>query len=245
MAKEPGLADQFFIDGVDLSGDVGAVDTISARSGVLSVRGINAAGEERILAHTDGEISFTSFFNDATSQQHLTLRDKSSGADRIATWFHGSGIGETAAALVAKQINYDPTRGADGSLTIATQCLGNLYGLDYCDQLTAGKRTDTGATNGTGYNNGGATALGLSAYLHVFSFTGTSVTVAVEQSSNDGGGDPYAAILTFTAATGVTKERKVTATLTTAVEQYLRVATTGTFNPATFAVAVCRYPYAL
>lgn len=247
MAKEAALADQLFISGYDLSSDVGAINRIACQSGVLDITAINVSGHERLLSHCDGEITFAHFFNDAASQEHAALKAKAAGADRVVCYFHGSGIGEVAAGMVAKQINYDLTRGQDGSLAGSTQCLANAKGLEYCTQLTAGKRTDTAATNGTSLDNAAATALGLSGYLQVFSVVGTSVTVAIEESSNDGAGDPFAAVLTFTvvAAGALGEERKVTATLTTAVERYLRVVTTGTFSSAVFAVAVNRNPHTL
>lgn len=245
MAKQAGLSDGLFVDGVDLTSDIGSVERIGAPTAVLDVTAINEAAHERIYALGDGEISFNHYFNDAAGQEYATLKAKASGADRIATWIHGSAIGNAAAALVAKETSYDFNRGADGSLAGPSQFLGNAKSLDYCEQLTAGKRTDTGATNGASHNFGAATATGLAAYLHVFSVTGTSVTVAIQSSSDDGAGDAYSTILTFaTVNAGATgKERKTLASLTTAVEQYLRVITTGTFNPATFCVVATRFPY--
>lgn len=244
MAKQGGLADQLFIAGVDLSGDVGSLSRIGTSSAPLDVTAINAAAHERILGLFDGEIAFDHFFNDATSQEHLTLRAVDA-ADRIVCYFHGSAIGNVAAGLVAKQINYDLTRGADGSLSGPTQCLGNAKGLDFCDQLTAGKRTDTTATNGSSRDNGAASTIGLAAYLQVFAFTGTSVTVALQESSDDAVGDPFAAVTggAFTAASAVGAQRIVTS-LTLAVERYLRVVTTGTFSNAVFAVCATRSPVA-
>lgn len=243
MAKQAGFADQLFVAGVDLSGDVGAITRIGAPSEVLDVTAINAEGHERIHTRFDGEINFNSFWNKAAGQQHLSLSPKVS-TDQIVTYFHGSTIGNAAAGLTAKQINYDPTRTADGGLTMASQFLANATGLDYCEMLTAGKRTDGAATNGASFQaiEAGATAFGLAVYLQVFAFTGTSVTVKVQQSSDDGGGDAFADLITFTAATGVTFERKGTAALTTSVEEYLRVVTTGTFSNAIFAVCATRYP---
>ena len=245
MAKQNGLGDLLFLDGYDLSGDVGAVDRIGFASGVLDVTAISSSGMERIHSHVDGEISFKQFFNDAAAAEHEVLKAKGSGANRIAAYFHGSTLGNVAAGLVAKQINYDWERPADGGLAGTTQLLGNAYGLEYCEQLTAGKRTDGSATNGTGVDGTAATAFGLAAYLQVFAFTGTSVTVTIQESSDNGGGDPYAAVTggAFAAATAIGAQRIVTA-LTLTVERYLRVVTTGTFSNAVFAVCATRYPYA-
>ena len=243
MAKGNGLGDLLFVQGFDLSGDVGVIDRLASPSGVLDITAINASGHERIHSHKDGEISFHAFFNDATDQEHLALRAKGADADRVVCYFRGSTIGNVAAGLTAKQINYDGDRGADGSLVFAVQCLGNGFGLDYGQQLTAGKRTDTTATNGTGQDFGAATALGLAAYLQVFTFAGTSFTPAIQESSDDAAGDPYAAVTggSFGAQSAVGASRIVT-TFSLAVERWLRVVTTGTFSNAVFAVLVSRYP---
>lgn len=138
---------------------------------------------------------------------------------------------------MAKQVNYDPTRAADGSLTIQVQAQSTDYGLQWGKQLTAGKRTDTAATNGTGVDFGAAWTNGLQAFLHVFSFTGTSVTVKLQESSDNGAGDAWADVTGggFTAATGRTAQRIAK---TGSGERYLRVVTTGTFSSAVFAVTV-------
>ena len=246
MAKQAGLGDLFFVDGVDLSGDVGAVQKIGAPSDPLDVTGINKSAHERIYGLYDGMIQFNSYFNDAVGAALATLKAKGSGADRIVTYMHGSTLGAGfAAQLVAKQLNYDGTRADDGALTFDAEAQGNGYGLEYADLLTAGKRTDTSATNGTGVDGGAASAAGLAATLQVFAFAGTSVTVAIEESSDNGGGDAFAAVTggAFAAASAVGAQRIVTS-LSLAVERYLRVVTTGTFSNAVFVVTVTRAPYA-
>lgn len=248
MAKESGLGDQLFIDGYDLSGDVGAVDRIGAPSQRLDVTGIDKSGHERILGTLDGEISFRHFFNDADDQEHEALKAKDSGADRVVCYFHGSAIGNMAAGLVAKQVTYDFERNADGSLSGPTQCLGNAKGLDYCEQLTAGKRTDTEATNGASLDGGAATSLGLAAYLQVFEFTGTDVTVTIQESSDDGSTDAFAGVTggAFSEVTGAQVAERIVTSLTQAVERYLRVVTTTSagFSNLVFAVCATRDPYA-
>ena len=254
MAKATGLGDLLFVDGYDLSGDVGAVQTISAPSNPLDVTGINKSALERIYGLADGLIEFSAFFNDAANQEHAVLKAKPAG-NRIVSYFKGSAIGNMAASLVAKQNTFDWTRGADGSLVGTIQCQGsNGAGLEYGGkggasgaaadgQLTAGKRTDTAATNGASLDCLAASALGLSAVLHVFAFTGTSVTVTIQESSDDAVGDPFAAVVggAFAAASAIGAERIVTS-LTLSIERYLRVVTTGTFTNAVFAVSFTRYP---
>ena len=149
---------------------------------------------------------------------------------------------QPSAATIAKQINYDPTRAADGSLTIAVQALSNAYGLEWGKQLTAGIRTDTGATNGTGVDSGAAGTVGLQAWLHVTAFTGTDVTIKLQESSDDGSGDAYADVTggAFTQVTSGPTSERIATSASQAVEQYLRVVTTttGGFSSLSFAVMV-------
>jgi len=64
---------------------------------------------------------------------------------------------------------------------------------------------------------------------------GRSCSVSIESATDDGGDDDCASLIHFTAATDRTAERK---TVTGAVEQYLRVSTSGTFSECSFAVAI-------
>lgn len=247
MTVTTGLGAQLFVDQYDLTGDVGAVDRMAMPSGILNFTNIGNSAMGRGYAHVDGALDFTSYFNDAASQDHVVLKAKSAGADRVVSFLLGSTIGNMGYGLVAKQINYDGTRGADGSLTFKTQCVANGYGGNYTQMLTAGKRTDTAATNGTSHDNTAATANGLVAYIHLFAFTGTSVTIKVQESSDNGGGDAFADVSGITSGALTTPQalRVATSSLTTSVERYLRVVTTGTFSNAVFAVHVSRFAYAI
>ncbi len=245
MAKQSGIGGQLFVAGYDLSGDVGNLTRIANPSALLDVTGIDKTGYERIYGLYDGAIEFQSFFNDASSQEHEVLKAKGSAADRVATYFQGSTLGNVAAGLVSKQVNYDGNRGQDGSLTYQVQCLGNGHGLDWCIQHTAGKRTDSSATNGTGVDGGAATSLGLAAYIEVFSLSSGTPTVKLQESSDNGAGDAWADVTggTFGVVTAPSAARIVTS-LSLSVERYLRVVTTGTFSNLVFAVCVTRFPYA-
>lgn len=240
MAKQSGLGDNLYISGYDLSGDTGSLSSIGGGPAVLDVTGIDKSGMERIGGVRDGRIEFTSWFNPSAGQEHVVLSTLPT-ADRLVTYMRGTTLGNPAAALMAKQINYDPTRGQDGSLSEGVSTLANGFGLEWGINLTAGKLQHTSATAGTSVDNGAASAFGLQAYLHVFSFTGTSCTVALQESSDDAVGDAFADVTAgvFTAATAIGSERIVTAG-DAAIERYLRINTTGTFSECTFAVVVVR-----
>lgn len=241
MAKQSGLGDALFIAGYDLSGDINALGNIGGGPATLETTGIDKSAMERIGGVRDGRLQMTSYFNPATDRSHLRLSTLPT-SDVIAAYFRGTALGGPSANIVAKQIGYDGTRGDDGSFTFTVEAQANSYGLEWGRSMTAGKRTDTTATNGSSVDLGtGSTAFGLQAYLHVFAFTGTSVTVKLQESSDNGAGDAWADVAggAFTAATGVTSERIATSGSQT-VERYLRVVTTGTFTSAVFAVSVIR-----
>lgn len=241
MAKQSGLGDALYIAGYDLSGDISAVNSIGGGPALLDVTGIDKSAFQRIGGLRDGRIDYTAFFNPAAGQAHPRLSTLPT-ADVIVSYYRGTALGGASANLVAKQLNYDGTRADDGAFTFAGQNQGNGYGLEWGTSLTAGKRTDTTATNGSSVDFGtGSTTFGLQAYLHVFAFTGTSVTVKLQESSDNGAGDAWADVTGggFTAATGITSQRIATASNLT-VERYLRVVTTGTFTNAVFAVSVNR-----
>ncbi|CAM5251007.1 hypothetical protein SGLAM104S_01634 [Streptomyces glaucescens] len=252
MAKRTGLAQAFYLGGYNLSGDTGAGNEIGGGlSGTQDVTGIDKSAYERKGLTRDGRLSWTAFFNPekasdnpgVTEDRAHTVLSSLPTTDRHMMWCTGTSIGSPTACMVGKQIDYNPSRGADGSLTISVSGQANGYGLEWGDLLTAGIRTDTTATNGSSLDLGtGSTTFGLQAYLHVFSFTGTSATIKLQESSDNGGADAWADVTggSFTAvSSGPTAERIQTGRTQT-VERYLRVATSGTFTSLRFAVAVIR-----
>lgn len=149
MAKQSGLGDGLLVDGINLSGDTGSLGRIGGGPNPLTITGIDKSAFERIGGQRDGGIEWSSWFNPASGAAHANLSTLPL-TNRMITYQRGTTLGSPAACLIGKQINYDPTRGDDGAMTIALQSLANGYGLEWGRQLTAGTRTDTGAANGTG-----------------------------------------------------------------------------------------------
>ncbi len=242
MAKETGLGAGLFVSGNDLSGDVGEVSGINGGNSPLIVTGIDKSAIERLGGPRDGNIDFQAFFNDATDQAHPVLSALPTG-DRIVTYYHRTAtIGDEAASLIGKQIDYDPTRGNDGSLTITTQAVANGFGLEWGESLTIGKRTDSGATAGGTLDYGatiGQTLFGAQGYLHVFAFTGTDCTITIEDSTSDFAAVTLMAFTEVSALGGAnTSERIETASRTETVDRFVRVTTTTSagFSNLVFAV---------
>lgn len=240
MTKQSGLGDNAYIAGYNLSGDITSLGRIGGGPAPWEVTGIDKSAVERIGLLRDGAIEYTAYFNPAAGQAHPRLSLLPT-TDVLMTYCRGTTLGSPAAGLVAKQIDYDGDRGDDGSFTFKVQALANAYGIEWGRQGTAGIRTDTTATDGASIDDAAASSFGLQAYLHVFAFTGTSVTVKLQESSNDGGGDAFADVTggAFAAASAIGTQRIATAG-GLAVERYLRVVTTGTFSNAQFAVLIVR-----
>lgn len=237
MAKRTGLGDRLYYNQYDLSGDVGAVQTMRASRAVQDVTGIDKDAVERLGVLPDGEMSFTAFWNDSASQSYPVLSALGT-ADVIGSYFAGTAIGNEAVSIKAKQVSLDVNRGQDGSLVLTTQLLGNGAPLDFGHQLTNGKQTFASSGTATKDDYGAATSYGASAYLHLLSIASGTATVKVQHSSDD---STYADLITFTASAAGTAERASTAAITTTVNRYLRVNVTGTFTNAVVAVNVVRY----
>ena len=246
MSKQSGLGDSFIVGGYDLSGTVNSVDQISGGPALLDVTVVRDSAHERIGGLRDGSMAFTSFA-DITAPPTPAFVDGIHllpVTDTIGMYLHGQALGNAAAAINAKQIDYDPTRGTDGSLTIKCQLQANGYGLEWGEQLTAGLRTDTTATAGTVVDDGAGTTFGAQAYLQVTALTGTDVTVKVQHCTTSGGS--YTDLITFAQTTAANTVQRVAVSNATTVNEFLKVTTvtSGGFTSATFAVVFVRNPAA-
>lgn len=240
MPKQSGLGDDLFIDGVRIGGDINSVGAVGGGPTVLDVTDITQSAIERRGAGRDGRIEFVSYFSpEVTGTAHSELASLPT-TDRLITYCRGMTLSAPAASTVAKQANYDLTRAQDGSLTFAVSAPATKYGVDWGELLTVGVRTDSAAvTGGAGVDYTATTEFGAQAFLHVTSFTGTSVTVKIQHSDDDGAGDPYADIagLTFAAVTASGSAERLQTDRDLAIKRYIRVVTSGTFTSASFIVA--------
>lgn len=244
MAKQGGLGQRLYWHGVNVSTDIQDVsDTGGGFTPLISTDITKFATAREIGGKRDARAGFNAFFNDATGAAHETLSALPT-TDVVLTWLMSTALGAPAFSLNGKQIDYAPNRDAEGSFLLASSSQGNAYGGEWGNSLTLGTRTDAGATNGTGVDFAAATDFGLTAYLHVEAFTGTDVTVKLQESSDNGVGDAWADVVGggFAQITGgaPTAQRIQTARDLT-VERYLRAVTvtTGGFSDLQFFVAVC------
>lgn len=237
MAKAAGMGARYFVDQYNLSGDTNSFGGINKGMATIEQPDITMSAMARAPGILDAGIQWVSFFNPSTGQAHPALRTPPR-VDRIVSYFHRAELGTPVATMVAKQTKYDPKRDNKGGLMVDVEALANAYWLDWGKALTAGERTDTTATNGTGVDFDAAHAFGLQASVHVTAFTGTNVTIKLQESSDNGSTDAWADVVGggFTTLTAVGKERIATSR-TLAVERYLRAVTSGTFTSVTFALS--------
>lgn len=199
MSKSSGLGMRLLVGGYDLSGDIQAIDQIHGGPAFLDVTDITQLARERIGGERDGSMGFTCYMNPARA--HPVLAALPTADELMTALMPPLALGSQAACCNAKQVNYDPTRGADGSLTMKVEGQGNGFGTEWGEQLTPGLRTDTTATNGATQDDGnsfaapGVPASGtpvtntspLPATVTVSGGTGTNVTInGVAQGTFDG-----------------------------------------------------------
>jgi hypothetical protein len=244
--KQGGLGQRLFVHGSDISTGVQDLSDTGGGFAPLSSTDITQFATAReIGGQRDGRLGMNTLFNPSAGAVHDVLSALPT-TDVILTWvFNVSALGANTFSLNAKQADYNATRAQEGSFLFATAAQGNQYGGEFGNTLTLGKRTDGAATNGSGVDFTAATDFGLTAYLHVVAFTGTDVTVKLQESSDNGVGDAWADVVGggFTQITGgaPTAQRIQTARDLT-VERYLRAVTvtTGGFSDLQFVVAVTK-----
>lgn len=181
--KQSGLGDQFFFGGYVLGGDVQELSMHGGNT-PIDVTDITQYAHSRLGGVRDGEIEWTSFFDNAVGAAHQALSPLTR-ADVTCGYLRGQAIGNPALCQQSLQLNYDPTRGTSGELTEKVTAQSDRYGQEWGVQLTAGTRTDTAATNGASWNRGASSAFGAQAYLNASALTGTDATVTIQHSPDN------------------------------------------------------------
>jgi hypothetical protein len=234
--KTTGLGDQLAVAGYLIGGDIQQL-SLHGGPALLDSTDITQSAHSRLGGLFDGGISATAFNDPAAGGEHAAFSPLSR-SDQIVTYFRGQAIGNPAFSLQSRQLNYDFTRAADGMLTEKVDEQLDQY-QEWGVQLTPGPRTDTGATNGTQYDNLASYAFGAQAYLHAVAFTGTDVTVTIQHSATSGSG--FTNLMSFSQITGgVPQAQRTSVSNSTTVDRYLRAITTtsGGFTSFEFLVAI-------
>jgi hypothetical protein len=237
MPKRTGLGMRLFVGGFDISGDINSLSRIGGGNTPLGMTDITQEAEAREGGTRSGSLEFLSYFNDASGRAHPVLRALPTGNVDVMCLV-GTSIGNAAACCRGKQINYDPNRQQSGELLFATEVQSSEFGIEWGEQLTAGRRTESTATNGASLDGTASSAHGLQAYLQTFALASGTPTIKIQDSAdNSAFADVTGAAFGTIAAN--TTERIATAAGST-VRRYVRVVTTGTFSGLDFAVSFVR-----
>jgi hypothetical protein len=244
MAKTSGLGDDLYVGGYHIGGDIQTV-AINGGPATIDVTDITQSAHSRLGGLRAGAIKVVAYHDNAasgTTSAHLAYAPLVL-TDQITTYLRGSALGNPSACLNGKQLNYDPTRGAAGELTIAVDDESNGFGLEWGIQLTASPRTDGSGTVGVAYDQGAGNTFGAQAYLQMVSITGTSVDVSITHCTTSGGA--YTSLIDFGSIVAASAPTAVRGTAAGTVNEFLKVVTTGTFSNAVFFVAFMLNPVAV
>lgn len=157
MAKSSGLGDQLLVGGNVVGGDVQSYNLASPLA-LQDGTDITQSAHARIPLLRDGTASLNVFFDPAAGASHDVFKALPT-SDTQLMLLRPAGIGNDAACINAKQLNYDGARSNTGELMFKVDAQANGFGLEWGDQLTPGVRTDSTATLGATFDAaGGATA---------------------------------------------------------------------------------------
>ena len=164
--------------------------------------------------------------NTALTGSHTELKDRE---EYIASFCIGvtkiPEIGSTAWLSSLEQISYDVQGGGSDAQLVSVEFEKAMTDSDSWDMpwgtVLAPGTALTATTANAGVDNLVASTNGFVAHLHVTVSDGGTWAFDIETSSDDGDGDPYASVATFTAdASVITAERIDVAG---AVERYIRL----------------------
>lgn len=243
MAKQTGIGTQFSVGGYLLGGDVQSLSRAGGGPVPIDLTDITQGGYDRSGGDFEAGMEGVVFFDPAVGASHDVFSALPT-ASTLFSYHAGTAAGVATANLVAKQIGYDGTRGNDGSFTLAVSATeSDGVPLEWGVMLSSVGASISGAGNVASVDLGSASpgAFGAAFHLHVYSFTGTSVTFKIQESSDNGAGDAFADVVGggFTAVTSAHQWQRI-ATGAINVERYLRIVASGTFTACTYSISAYR-----
>lgn len=219
MAKLSGIGMELYFGGSDLSGCTASIENLSTPRTTIDKTGLVTSSIERVYGHSSGEMTVTTHFNDCAGKEHLRYRNAPT-TDVLAMILVRPCKDQEVAMLTAKQVSYDGTRGTDGDFTLSVEAQSNAQFLEWGKVLVT-KTSVSANGNSPSLNNCAASCSGVAVMIQVSVFSGTSISVALQESSDDGCTDAFATIACFTNVVGITAERKTVSG--SGQEQYMRL----------------------
>lgn len=232
MAFIHGKSAAVLVDEFDLSAFLNTFDG-AATADTAEVTTFGSSAKSYVAGTKDATISLGGFFDGSVGAVDEVLQAALGSSALISLAPAGIGtIGNrcSLADCLATSYAVSATVGDAVSVTAEAQVTGGMLPGVVLASLIA--RTATGQT--ASVDNGASTSNGAKAFLHITAFSGTDVTVKVQESADN---STWADMITFTQATAAGSQ---SGTASSTIDRYLRVAITGTFTSVTFAVTIAR-----
>ncbi len=229
MAKLPANLTRVYLNEFDISGVLSGTQ-LKVDQETPQVDCFADAGPRRLVGnydHTHSEAGIFDAVNDGYDEQlHALL---GSANDLYLTKTFGIAEGSIAYDALVK-LSSLPLEAQIGNAIMRSFDAAGSGGL--ARGLLLRSATVTGAGNGTG-RNAGATTSGqsLRTMFRLLAFTGTNITMKLQESSDDAGADAYADITSQTSG-AMSAAGIVVVTTTAATEAWKRVVISGTITSA-------------
>jgi hypothetical protein len=221
-----------YLDEFDVSGSINSVD-LGLKQTIIPVTCFSDPGPKKVIGNYDHDFKFTGFgdfVNDAFDEQ-VAVNFRTDEDHYLSTVF-GTTEGSVGYDDLVRTMDEVRSGQVDGAQLLNLNGAGS-GGRARATLLRVGSVT---AGNGTGRNLGISTSpVVFRVIFRLLSFTGTSITMVVEQSSDDAAGDPYAAVTGLTSG-ALSAAGVVVVTTTATLEAWKRVVCSGTFSAASVVV---------
>lgn len=226
MGKLSSARTRAYLDEFDVSGSINSVD-LGLKQVIIPVTCFSDDGPKKIVGNYDHQFAWTGFGDFvAGGFDAQAFNDFRTDEDHYLSTIFGTTEGSPGYDDFVRVMDQVRSGQVDGAQLLNINGEGS-GGRSRTTLLRAGVIT---AGNGTG-RNVGVTTLGkvTRVIFRVLAFTGTSVTLKIQGSSDDGAGDAYADIAGLTSG-ALTAAGVVAVTTTAALEAWRRVVASGTFS---------------
>lgn len=233
MAKLSANKTRLYIDEIDISGMINGY-TLDLKQETARVDCLSDAGPRRVVGNYDVSDQVTSFLDPVTlvGSDAQFFNNFRTDEDHYLSTIFGTAEGSIGYDDLLRMTD-QPRKAQLGGAVLLDLSGEGSGGRARATLLRAGTVT---AGNGTGINQGvTASPQVYRVIFRLLAFTGTSITITVEQSSDNAAGDPYAAIAGLTSG-ALTTPGVAVATTTATLEAWRRVVCAGTFSNASVIV---------
>ncbi len=223
MAFVHGKNTSVYLGAIDLSGYLDNME-LSADAELAPTTTFHATWKTGLVGTISGKVDYSGLY-DPTELQLGTLL--MAGTPGVLTYCPGgaTAIGDRARLVDALELQYGQTAPVGGAVAVKGS-FGTATSIGYGDVLHP-LAEDTNTTTGAEKDDGAASATGWTAHLHVTAVDAGSWVVKLQDAAVS---NTYSDVTggAFTAATGATSQRLVSAAGTTALRRYVRYVATRT-----------------